>query len=412
MLSPYRVLDLTGELGFLTGKLLGDLGADVIKVEPPGGDPARLTGPFYQGVPHPERSLYWFGYNNNKRGITLNLQAPQGRELFLRLAATADFVLESAPPGRMRELGLSFADLGRQNPGLILVSITPFGQHGPYCNFLASDLEIMALSGAMSLAGEPDGPPLRVSVPQAPMWVGAEAALGALTALFARHSIGRGQHVDIAAQEAVLSALAHAPAFWDLNRQNPTRSGIYMTGRSITGARMRVFWPCRDGWVNFIIYGGSAGQRTGAGLVAWMDERGGAPPVLRNCDWTSLDVTTITQAEIDRLEEPIGAFFSALTKAEFLAGVTRHGMLGYPVATPADILADPQLQQRGFWTDVDHPELGVQIRYPGVFARFGAGAFGIRRQAPLPGEHNRAIFVDELGLTAAELTALAADGVI
>lgn len=407
MLSPYRVLDLTGDLGFLTGKILADLGADVIKVEPPGGDPARWIGPFYGDRPDPQRSLYWFAYNNNKRGITLDIRQPRGRELFLRLVKTADFLLESFPPGTLAELGLGYGELSQVNPRLIMVSITPFGQSGPYCNFVASDLEIMALGGAMSLAGDPDGPPLRVSVPQAPMWVGAEAALGALIALYARHATGRGQHVDVSAQVAVLSALSHAPAFWDLNRENPLRAGIFMTGRSVTGARMRVFWPCRDGWVTFIIYGGRAGQRTMQGLVAWMEERGGAPPELRDRDWATFDITRVTQEEIDRLEAPIGAFFQQLTKAEFLEGVTRYQMLGYPVSTAADILADPQLEDRGFWQEVEHPELGVRIRYPGAFARFSAYDSRIRRPAPGVGEHNREIYVDELGLSPQELTELA-----
>lgn len=412
MLSPYRVLDLTDDLGFLTGKILGDLGADVIKVEPPGGDPARWVGPFLGDRPDPEASLYWFAYNANKRGITLDLRQARGVELFLRLVETADFVLESFPPGTLHGLGLDYPVLSRVQPRLILVSLTPFGQTGPYCNFVASDLEIMALGGAMSLAGDPDGPPLRVSVPQAPMWVGAEAALGALVALYARRRTGRGQHVDVSAQVAVLSALSHAPAFWDLNRENPLRAGIYMTGRSVTGARMRVFWPCKDGWVTFIIYGGRAGQRTMQGLVDWMEERGGAPPELKEKDWSAFEVTRVTQEEIDRIETPIAAFFRSMTKAEFLEGVTRYQMLGYPVSTAADILADPQLQDRDFWEQVDHPELGLRIRYPGAFARFSAYTGRIRRWAPRVGEHNREIYLGELGLTPPQLAELQAAGVV
>src|SRR5713101_3971107 len=239
LLAPYRILDLTGPLGFLTGKIFGDLGADVVKIEPPSGDPSRRLPPFLENGNGSPQSLYWLAHNANKRGITLNLQSERGRDLFLRLALGADFIIESFPPGVLEQLGLEYETLQQQNPGLILVSITPFGQEGPFRNFTASDLEIMALSGAMSLAGEKDGEPMRGSVAQAPMWVGAEAVMGALTALAYRSMTGNGQHVDVSAQVAVLAALAHAPAFWDLNRENPERAGIFVTGRSVHGAMMR-----------------------------------------------------------------------------------------------------------------------------------------------------------------------------
>lgn len=413
MLSQYRALDLTGDLGFLCGKILGDLGADVIKVEPPGGAPARRIGPFWQDLPDPDKSLYWFAYNNNKRGVTLEIADPTGRELFLRLVRGADLVIESFRPGYLAALGLSYDELAAVNPNLILVSITPFGQTGPFSGYLASDIELMALGGAMSLTGERDRPPLRVTVPQSAMWVGAEAAMGALTALYCRGAAGgTGQHVDVSAQSAVLSTLSHAPAFWDLNRVNPTRDGVFLTGRSVKGARLRLYWPCMDGWVNFAIYGGVAGIRTNLGLVEWMDSCGMATAVLKETDWKSLDITRITQEEVDALEEPIGAFFRQMTKAEFLEGVTKREMLGYPVFTAGDIAGDPQLQAREFWEDVHHPELGVTIRYPGAFARFSEWQCRIGRRAPLVGEHNEELYQGELGLTSGELAALRAGGVI
>src|SRR5262249_37552358 len=254
--------------------------------EPPGGDPSRRLPPLLDS-----ESLYWLAHNSNKRSVTLDIHSDAGRELFLRLLATSDFVLESFQPGTLETLGLGYDTLSKERPELILVSITPFGQQGPYRDFQASDLEIMAASGAMSLAGERNGEPMRVTVPQAPMWAGAEAALGALTALVYRAVTGRGQHVDVSAQAAVMSALAHAPAFWDLNRINPERDGIYVTGRSVNGARMRVFWQCRDGWINFIIYGGAAGRHTNQQLVGWMDEKGIAPEWLKQMDWSNFDVT-------------------------------------------------------------------------------------------------------------------------
>ncbi len=134
LLSPYRVLDLTGQEGLLCGKILADLGADVIQVEPPGGSDARRLGPFFKDDAHPEKSLFWWAYAANKRGITLNLDSNDGRELLRRLVKEAHFLIESFPPGHMAQLGLGYADLEKINPGLVMVSITPFGQSGPYAH--------------------------------------------------------------------------------------------------------------------------------------------------------------------------------------------------------------------------------------------------------------------------------------
>lgn len=412
LLKPYRVLDLTGPLGFSCGKILGDLGADVIKVEPPEGDSSRRLPPFLQALNGTPQSLYWLAFNANKRGITLDLQGGAGRSLFIRLVRTADFVLETFPPGTLNQWGLGYDELKKQNPGLILVSITPYGQEGPYRNFQGSDLEIMALSGAMSLAGEKDGEPMRVTVPQAPMWVGAEAAMGALTALAYRSFAGKGQHVDVSAQVAVMAALAHAPTFWDLNRTNPEREGIYVTGRSVKGARIRVFWPCKDGWINFILYGGAAGRHANQQLVAWMDEQGAAPEWLKETDWSKFDVTTITQDEVDALEAPIGHFFSTLTKQEFYEGAVKRGILGYPVFTVEDIFKDPQPLARQFWQDVEDPLSGSTLKYPGGFALINGERPAIRRPAPCVGQHNQEVFLEELGLSTSELEQFEAAGVM
>jgi crotonobetainyl-CoA:carnitine CoA-transferase CaiB-like acyl-CoA transferase len=412
LLAPYRVLDLTDELGFLCGKILGDLGADVIKIERPGGDPARRLGPFFKDKPDPEKSLYWFGFNNNKRGITLDLKSAKGRKLFSRLAAKADFVIETFTPGYLDKLKIGYSALRKNNPRLVLTSITPFGQKGPYSKFHASDIEIMALSGCMSLAGDPDRPPLRVTFPQSYSWTGSYAALGALTAHYYRQQTGRGQRVDVSAQATMLWGFSHAHTFWDLNRHVEKRAGSFMTGRSLTGAKMRVFWPCRDGYLNFIIYGGEAGRRTNQALVEWMDSKGMAPDFLKQKDWPSFDIAKVTQNEIDRMEEPIARFFFGVTKAEFFKEVIKRQMLGYPVASVKEIFEDPQHAARDFWQEVDHPELGCSLTYPGGFAKLSEGACGIRRRAPLIGEHNEEVYCSELGMTKAELKKLKQEGVI
>ena len=412
LLSPFRVLDLTDELGFLCGKILGDLGADVIKIERPGGDPARNIGPFFHEQPDPEKSLYWFGFNNNKRGITLNLESERGRKLFLKLVAGTDFVVESFMPGYLDGLGLGYSALSQAKPRLVHTSITPFGQTGPYSRFHASDIEIMAMSGCMSLTGDPDRPPLRVTFPQSYPWTGSTAAMGTLMAHFHRQRTGEGQQVDVSAQACTLWALSHAHIFWDLNRHLEKRAGSFMTGRSITGAKMRVFWPCKDGYLNFIIYGGEAGRRTNQALVEWMDSKGMAPDFLKKKEWKSFNIAEVTQAEIDQMEEPIARFFQQVTKKEFFEQVIKREMLGYPVASVEEIFRDPQLDARKFWQSIEHPELGTSIVYPGGFAKFSEGPCKIWRRAPLIGEHNEEIYCGELGLTQRELEELKQEKVI
>lgn len=412
LLSPFRVLDLTDELGFLCGKILGDLGADVIKVERPGGDPARKIGPFYSDRPDPQKSLYWFAFNNNKRGVTLNLEAERGQKIFGQLAAKADFVIESFFPGYLDQCHLGYADLSRLNSRLVLTSITPFGQTGPYSRFKASDIEIMALSGCMSLTGDPDRPPLRVTFPQSYQWTGAYAGVGTLLAHLCRRRTGEGQQVDVSAQACLLWAFSHAHTFWDLNRQLEKRAGSFMTGRSITGAKMRVFWPCKDGYLNFIIYGGEAGKKTNQALVEWMDSKGLAPEFLKRKDWKSFNIAAVTQEEIDEMEGPIARFFEGITKREFFEEVIRREMLGYPVATVAEIFEDPQLRARDFWQSVDHPELGASLVYPGGFSRFSGAPCRIWRRAPLIGEHNEEIYSGELGMEPTELETLKQEGII
>ena len=204
-----------------------------------------------------------------------------------------------------------------------MVAITPFGLTGPKSQWRATDLEIMAAAGAMSLAGEPGGEPMRVSAPQSCAWAGAQAAVGATMALAARARTGRGQLVDVSAQAAVITALAHAPAFVDIAGTTPTRAGAFITGRSVAGAKYRVFWPCVDGHINFILYGGAAGRRTNEQLVAWMREEGVDPGPLGGVDWSGSIPTQASQAEVDAMEAPIARFLAGLSKREFLEGAHR-----------------------------------------------------------------------------------------
>jgi len=176
LLSPYRVLDLTDEKGLLCGKLLADLGADVIKVEKPGGDQARNIGPFYHDIVSPETSLFWFAYNTNKRSITLDFETRDGRGIFEKLVKTADFVVESFPPDYLAGLGLDYGSLAKINPRIIVASITAFGHTGPYARYKGSDIVVFAMGMLMSQTGDRDRPPLQVSFPQSFLNASGDAA--------------------------------------------------------------------------------------------------------------------------------------------------------------------------------------------------------------------------------------------
>lgn len=411
-LAPYRVLDLTDETGWWCGRILADLGADVVKVEPPGGDPARRRD---EGSPdgtwRPD-SPDWLAGNASKRGITLALETGKGRDLLRRLAQRAAFLLESFPPGYLDARDVGYPALRQINSRLVLTSITPFGQTGPYAGYRGSDLIAMGMSGLMALVGEPGHPPLRVSVPQARMWAGMHAAAGTLIAHHRREAAGHGQHVDVSTQASVLWALANAPAHWSLLRQDLHRGGSRIVGRSTTGASMRAIYRCRDGYINFIFYGGDAGRRSNAAMAEWMAEMGEVPDWLKHKDWAAFNVTTATQEEIDELEQPFVDFLSGRTKAEFSTESLKRGILGYPVADVRDIRTDPQLTERGFWQPMEHSELDATVSYPGPFAKFSATTLASPRRAPQIGEHNGEIYGAELGLSSEELQTLRREQII
>jgi crotonobetainyl-CoA:carnitine CoA-transferase CaiB-like acyl-CoA transferase len=367
-LDGLLALDITGELGWLLGKILADLGVAVLKADPPGGDPGRRQPPLVHG-PAGSAGAAWVAYNAGKRQLDVDLASPAGRARFLELAAAADFVLDSEAPGRLDELGIGWGRLSELNPALVMTSVTPYGQDGPLAQAPASDLELMAAGGAIWLTGDPDRPPVRVTAPQAAAWACAYAAVGTLIAHHHRRLSGRGQHVDASAQCGVLPMLVHAPSFWQMLAVNPMRAGAFLVGRNVHGAALRNVWPCRDGYVTFAIYGGAAGRQSNRSLVEWMADRGMAPRFLREMDWDDFEVATMTAAEAERLEAAIGPFFLTLTKREFLEEAEARRMLGYVVATAEDIAADPQLQARGVWADVEVPELGRAVRMPAGWFR-------------------------------------------
>jgi benzylsuccinate CoA-transferase BbsE subunit len=408
--SP-RVLDLTNMDGYLCGRILADLGADVVKVEKPGGDPGRRIGPFYQQTPNRERSLFWLAYNANKRSVTLNLDSGDGRQILKKLARKADFLIESFPPGYMDELGLGYDTLSEINPHMIYTSITPFGQTGPYKNFKASDLVVMAMSGLLYMTGCPGEAPLRISFPQSFLLAAAHAAAASMIAYFHRETTGRGQHVDVSARECVLWEISNAVPSWKLNQKILKRVGSYMSGRW-ANIKQKLLWKCRDGYVVFYIISGGFGVKTNRGIVAWLQEEGLATELLEGVDWADFDMSKQTQEMQDQMEAPIAELFSRHTKAELYNEALKRRIMLCPVSTARDIFENAQLQARNFWVEVEHPEIPARISYPGPFAKLSETPLAIARKAPLPGEHNLEIYEKELALCQRDLRFLRQSGII
>jgi benzylsuccinate CoA-transferase BbsE subunit len=411
LLNPYRVLDLTDQKGFLCGKILADLGADVIKIEKPGGDPSRNFGPFYHDIPDPEKNVYWYAYNLNKRGITLNIESEDGKQIFKKLSRTADFVIESFTPSYLDNLELGYEALNKVNPRIIVTSITPFGHDEPYRNYKATDIVVMAMGGLMYITGTPDKPPLRISLPQAFLLASAHGAAASMVAHFYRETSGVGQHVDVSAQECVLWEIANAIPLYELNGNILKREGSFLSGRW-TGTRQRLLWKCRDGYVLFYILGGAFGVKTNKAIVEWMEEKNMFPDYLVDFDWAVFDMANQTQEMQDLIESPIADLFMEYTKNELYDQAQKRGIMLCPVCNSKDILENEQLKSRDFWVEINHAELDTNITYPGVFAKLSQTPMVINRRAPLIGEHNNDIYQGELGLSPSELSTLHRCGVI
>ncbi|HEV8229652.1 MAG TPA: CoA transferase [Candidatus Limnocylindria bacterium] len=381
-LEGLRVIEIAGDdvwgasAAAHAARILADLGADVIKVEPPSGDPVRRVPPFLGAQAGADRGLLWIALNANKRGVRLDL--PREERRLRDLVARSDVVVQS------REI----VD-DSWHPPVVVTTVTPYGLTGPLAGVPASDLEVTAASGALALAGEPGRAPVRTTLPQSPFWSGMYAAMGALFALSARANTGRGQEVDVSGQASMVTVHPPACVHWDVAKEEHRRLGAFLIGRSIVGARFRNIWECADGHVSFAIQGGPIGRHTGRMLAAWMRERGFGAPRVERIDWERFDNRTLTQDEVDALEADVAAFLRTLTKREFFAGVIERNMLGYPVADASDIYADAQLRAREFWQDARID--GATLPFPGGFALFDGVRPRVRRAPPKLGEHDAEI---------------------
>ena len=396
MLSPYTVLDLTDEKGELASMVLGDLGADVIKVEPPSGSPSRAMGPFLDDAPEMERSLQYFAFNRNKRGISLDLEAEAGRKTLFSLVGKADFIVESARPGEMAGRGLGFEAMRQANSRIVYVAITPFGQDGPHADFPASDLTLAAMGGPMSLQGHPDRPPVRLSLPQAWLHASVEAAVGALTAHALMLRTGQAQFVDVSAQTAMTwtmlqGMVAHAVQGRDFNRGG----SIVQLGT----INVQLVHECADGHV-----GGALAK-----MVEWWVRDGIVPEDWMTAeDWPMYHVKLLQQQPvahtIEEVLDAVGAYVRDKTKNQLLEQGIADGVSIAPVNNMEDLTRFRHLQERGFWLTAPLPN-GQVAQVPGIFANLSETPMKVRRWAPRLGEHTGEVLGDLLGMSTSQIAA-------
>jgi crotonobetainyl-CoA:carnitine CoA-transferase CaiB-like acyl-CoA transferase len=393
-LNDLRVLDLAEPIGLYCTKQLADLGADVIKIEPPGGDPTRKIGPFYRNKTDPEKSLYWFHFNTSKKSITLDIETDNGKEVFKKLVKTADIVVETFPPGYLKRIGLGYSALKKINPKLIMTSITPFGQTGPYKDFKASDLIGLATGGFLFICGWEDEPPSRVGGSQAYNVASIHACTATLIALYNRDITGRGQHIDVSMQQCVAHSLQWVPQMYDLQKRIMVRSG-----------RLGVpLQECKDGWTNFIaLFDWDL-------LVDWLKSGGGAAD-LDDPKYKDMDYQIRPEVR-EHITEVTDAFTKSQSKQWVCEEGQKRGIIAIPCNDAKDVVENPQLVSRNFFVEVEHPELGKTFKYPGAPYRLAATPWKIKRRAPLIGEHNNEIYKKELGLTSKQIAALKGQGVI
>jgi crotonobetainyl-CoA:carnitine CoA-transferase CaiB-like acyl-CoA transferase len=394
-LAPYRVIDLTTDRGWMCGRVLTDLGADVVKVEPSGGDPGRQRGRFAGDTADPEANLTWWFQNRGKRSVVIDLDTDTGRDQLLGLVAGADVVVESFDPGTLEVRDLGPDELLARHPGLVVTSISAFGRTGPLAGHRASDLVLAGMAGMLWLTGDPDRPPVRISVPQLWRHAGVEAAVHTLVALHHAATSGHGQHVDVSAQLAGVRTLMNATAFPLLEGFNLRRMGGYAT---YSHARFRTVTPCSGGHVTVLPIGGRIGGAMMTHLFAWADREVGVPDRLRDADFTEIDFAALSStpegaAFFADVNDTIERLFARHTKDELYAAALEHGLLLAPVNTVADLRADEQLAARGYWEKVDHGDRGP-VTYPGPWARLTATPLVETGAAPRIGQHTAEVLAE------------------
>jgi benzylsuccinate CoA-transferase BbsE subunit len=402
-LAGIKVLDLSGLAGQYCGKQFADLGADVILVEPLAGSSVRRDGPFLDDKAHIEFSLPFTYFNAGKRGIALDLERSEGQRIFRRLARNADLVIETEKPGTMARRGIDYAALSAANPQLVMTSVTPFGQSGPYAQYVAEDIVALALGGLLYLGGYPDTPPTAAHGNQAYLAAAQFASVVSMMALFAVNS-GRGQHIDVSIQECVVMGMETAIQFYDLEKTVRKRA----SGQPIM-AGVGVF-ACADGEI-YLMSGGIASTRFWENMVNWLIDEGIADArQLLESKWKSHDYLATGEAK-----EIFSGLFAPFAKKHTKVHLYQTGQSRRipicPINTPRDILANRQLDHRGFFVQQHHTPSGQSLTVPGAPYKLSATPWRQARPAPRLGEHTTDILT-ELGYDLAAQAALLKSGAI
>ena len=402
-LAGIAVLDLTqGVAGPYCTKLFSDYGAEVLKVERPGsGDPTRRTGPFPNDDPHPERSGLFLDLNTGKQSLTLNLKTATGQRILRRLAGEADLVVESYRPGTLARLGLDSAALDEANPAATLVSISNFGQSGPYRDLEADDMLAYAMSGGQAVTGVPDREPNKLGLYAPLFYAGATATTIAFGAFMAARRSGIGERVDLSIQDVLATSMDRAAQnLMSLEYSGALHRTIdaHYRASAFPGGVYGGQLPCKDGYISIMCY------------PHWWD---------RFCRMIGRPDLIDDASYVERLQDPdFGPQIDALflpwvlerTKAQVMQEAQSQGVPVGALHTMEDIFENPQLRERAYFTLLDHPEAG-RLEYPGPPFKLSETPAHIRR-APLLGEHTSEVLTSRLGYSRQEVVILRQRGVV
>ncbi len=398
-LDGVRVVDLTQyTAGPFCTKILADYGADVIKIEPQQGDPARRLGPFYKDTPGLEHSGLFLFLNTNKRSVTLNLEAERGKQILRALVLGADILVENFAPDVMRSLGLGYEELAVLNPRLVMTSISNFGQTGPYMDWQATDLTLFAMGGTRSSA--PEREPVKLPGNVASYHVGYMASLATSLALIGAEFRGEGEHIDVSGFEVLATSIERLGILmgYEFTKNKVTRTPGVSAFRLGSGV-----FPCADGY--YMI------SSTGADGFPALARAVGARHLLEQPEWATPEGRARPEA-VEEFDAILAPWIMERSKAEIHAIFERHSVLGAPVNSIDGVVQDQHFRARGYFQRIDHPVVGQQT-YPGYnFIMHTGEPMPARRSAPLLGEHTAEILCSELGYSSEDLRVLRAHGVV
>jgi crotonobetainyl-CoA:carnitine CoA-transferase CaiB-like acyl-CoA transferase len=373
-LSGLRILDLTSRSGGYCGMLLANLGAEVVLIESPSGDPTRRKGPFKNDIAHPDGSLSFAAYHTNKKGVVVDLETAQGKTTFRALVANADVLIEDRPPGHLDRIGLSYQAMQAINPSLVMTSITGFGLGGPYRDFKAPNIVAFAMGGLMNLCGHPERAPLMGPCDVAYHLGSVHAAFGTLVALYNRRGTARGDHVEVSLQDVLVAD----PFLRIITRYSATGEIPQRTGHS-QSTTVAETYKCKDGYARIFCNQPDHWKR----LVEWL----GNPPELMDPKFENVQNRYPLRPVLDRIIE--ARTLTADTKT-FFEEFQSQRLAASPINSPSAFLEDPQTKHRQYVVEIDDPSLG-RHRFPGDPYKFSESPWRIERGAPRLGEHQRAV---------------------